>query len=149
MKYWTPQEWVNWYKKKTGDTFEVPENHTINYHARRGIMTLYADFKAKMLMIGYVVGDGRYWHDTAEMIAKHNGLRYLATICTRDVEAYIRFWQYKIVKQWDSDGQKRYLTVDPLGHYAVLTYRGKDNRTGVDTYTVIEYLAKGEKPKLE
>ena len=149
MKYWTPQEWVDWYEKKTGDTFEVPGRYTINYHERRGIMTFIADIEAKMLIVGYVIGDGRFWHDVAEMIAKQNGLRYVATICTRSVEAYIRFWRYKVVKEWDDEEKgKRYLTVDPLGKYATLTYRGKDERTGVDTYWVIEYLVPGEKPKL-
>lgn len=149
MKCWTRKEWVNWYEKKTGDTFEVPEGYTLNYHERRGIMTFMADLNAKMLVIGIVVGDGRFWHDVAEMIAKMNGLRCVATICTRNVEAYIRFWQYKIVKQWDLEGQKRFLTVDQLGRYATLTYRGKDNKTGVDTYVIIEYLVPGEKPQLE
>jgi len=148
MKYWTPQEWISWYEKKTKDTFTVPDKYMMTYHPQRGIMTFFLDNEAKMIIVGTVVGDGHFWHDVAEIIARANGMRCLATICTRNVEAYIRFWGYKIIKQWDVDGQKRFLGKTPAGYYGTSTYRGKDNKTGVDTYWIIEYLVKGEKPKL-
>ena len=149
LRYGTPQEWVEWYEKKTGDLFTLPDGYTVNYHERRGLMAFKPDIEAAMLIVEYVIGDGRFWHDVAELIAKQNGFRYVATICTRNVYAYIRYWNYKIVKEWDIDGQKRFLTIDPLGRYAVLTYRGEDNRTHKDTYWVVQYLVPGAKPNLE
>ena len=149
MNYGTPEEWVKWYEKKTGDTFTVPDGYTINYHERRGLMTFKPVPENKMLVIGYVIGDGHFWYDVIEMIAKMNGYRYIAAICTRDVMAYIRFWRYKIVKKWDKDGQKRFLGKDRAGRYGTMTYRGKDEKTGVDQYMVIRYMVPGEKPKLE
>ena len=149
MNYGTPEKWVEWYENKTGDTFTLPEGYTVNFHERRGMATFKPDLENRMLVVGYVIGDGRFWHDAIEMIAKQNGFRYIATICTRDVKAYIRFWKYKIIKQWDKDGQKRYLARNRGGCYATLTYRGKDEKTGVDTYMVIQYIVPGEKPKLE
>jgi len=148
-KFGTPQEWIDWYEEKTGDTFEVPYGHTINYHERRGIITFKADFKCGMLIVMYVIGDGKFWHDVAEMIAKQNGFRCVATICTRNVDAYIRFWNYSVVKEWNRDGQRRFLTIDPFGRYATLTYRGDDPKTGKETYWVVQYLTPGDKPKLE
>lgn len=149
MNYGTPEKWVEWYEKKTGDRFTLPEGYTVNYHPYRGMATFKPDIKNKMLVVGYVIGDGRFWHDAIEMIAKQNGFRYIATICTRDVKAYIRFWKYKIVKQWDKDGQKRFLAKNRAGCYAVLTFQGKDAKTDVDTYLVVQYMVPGEKPKLE
>jgi len=150
IKFGTPQEWIDWYEKKTGDTFTVPEGHTINYHERRGIITFKPDLKSGMLIVMYVIGDGKFWHDVAEMIAKQNGFRCVATICTRNVDAYIRFWDYKVVKEWkNKEGQRRFLTIDPFGRYATLTYRGIDERTGKDTYWVIQYLVPGERPNLD
>jgi len=149
MNYGTPEKWVEWYEKKTGDSFTLPEGYTVNYHPYRGMATFKPDIENKMLVVGYVIGDGRFWHDAIEMIAKQNGFRYIATICTRDVKAYIRFWKYKIVKQWDKDGQKRFLAKNRAGCYAVLTFRGKDAKTDVDTYLVVQYMVPGEKPKLE
>ena len=150
LKAGTPQEWVQWYEDKTGDLFTLPSGYTVNYHERRGIMTFKADFDTRMLIVLYVIGDGRFWHDVAELVAKQNGLRYVATICTRNVDAYIRFWDYKVVQEWkNEDGQRRFLTIDPFGRYATLTYRGVDERTHKDTYWVIQYLVPGERPKME
>lgn len=150
LRMGTPQEWVQWYEEKTGDLFTLPDGYTINYHERRGIMTFKADFETKMLIVLYVIGDGRFWHDVAELIAKMNGLRYVATICTRNIDAYIRFWNYRVVKEWlNEDNQRRFLTIDPFGRFATLTYRGIDARTRKDTYWVIQYLVPGEKPKME
>ena len=119
MNYGTPEKWVEWYEKKTGDTFTLPEGYTVNFHERRGMATFKPDLENRMLVVGYVIGDGRFWHDAIEMIAKQNGFRYIATICTRDVKAYIRFWKYKIIKQWDKDGQKRYLARNSIHGYSV------------------------------
>ena len=63
--------------------------------------------------------------------------------------AYIRFWRYRIVKKWEKDGQKRFLGKDCAGRYGIMTYRGRDENTGVDTYFVTRYMVPGEKPKLE
>ncbi len=147
MNYGNQQKWIEWYEKKTGDKFIVPDGYVINHHERRGIMTLKSE--NDMLVVGYVVGDGRFWHDAAEVIAKTNKYRCIATICTRNVEAYIRFWRYKIVKEWNKNGEKRFLCKNRGGCYATLTYRGKDSNTGVDTYYVVQYMAPGDKPKLE
>ena len=149
MNYGTPEEYIKWYEKKTGDTFTLPEGYVINYHERRGLMTVKADVKNSMLIVGYTIGDGRFWHDALEVMARMNGLRYIATRCTREVRAYIRFWRYRIVKEWDKDGQKRYLVQDRAGRYATLTYWGKDEKTGADIYGVIQYMVPGEKPTLE
>ena len=149
MKQGTPEEWGKWYEEKTGDQFTLPEDYTIMYHERRGLMAFKLATESKMLVIEYVIGDGRFWYDVAEMIAMKNGLPYIATICTRSVYAYIRFWKYKILKEWDRDGAKRFLGVAESGHYGTMTYSGKDKRTGSDTYIVIRYMVKGEKPELE
>ena len=149
MNYGTPEKWVEWYEKKTGDTFTIPEGFVMHYHERRGIMTLKADPKHSMLVVGIVVGDGRFWHDIIEVLARMNGFRYIATVCTRNVEAYIRFWKYKIVKIWEVNGEKRYLVRNRGNCYAVLTYGGKDLKLGIDTYWVTQYNVPGEKPKFE
>ena len=148
MRSGTPEEWVRWYEEKTGDTFTLPDGYSVNYHLHRGIMVCKPVVEEKMLVIEYVIGDGKFWYDVAEMLALQNGLRYIATICTRDVYAYIRFWGYRILKAWDNDGAKRFLGIDDSGRYGTVTYGGKD-QAGQDTYIVIRYLVSGEKPDLE
>lgn len=145
----TPDEWVEWYEEKTGDEFTLPDDYDILYHERRGLMAFKLATESEMIVVEYVIGDGRFWYDVAEMIGKRNGFRCLATICTRSVYAYIRFWGYKIIKEWDVEGAKRFLGIDGSGCYGTMTYSGKDERTGKDTYIVIKYLNKGDKPKLE
>lgn len=145
----TLEEWIGWYEQKTGDTFTLPDDYTINYHEKRGLMAIKPVFEKKMLVIEYVIGDGRFWYDVADMLARQNGLRYIATICTRSVYAYIRFWKYKVIKTWEIDGAKRFLGIDDMGYYGTMTYSGKDKKTGNDTYIVIRYVVKGEKPELD
>ena len=150
MKSGTLDEWIAWYEKKTGDKFTIPKGHEIVYHERRGFATFKPAPESQMLFVLYVIGDGMFWYDLAEMIAHQNGLRYIATICTRNVDAYIRFWGYKVLKEWkNEEGQRRFLGIDSFGRYGTMTYRGKDSLTGKDTYMVIRYLVPGEKPKLE
>lgn len=149
MNYGTPEEWIKWYENKTGDKFELQEGYVLHCHERRGIMSLKAKPESGMIVVGIVAGDGRFWHDVVEVMARMNGFRCIGTICTRSVEAYIRFWRYKIRKVWDKNGEKRYLVRNRAGCYAVLTYRGKDNKTGVDTYWVTQYMQPGDKPRLE
>ena len=149
MRQGTPEEWIKWYEEKTGDLFTLPEDYSILHHERRGLMAFKLVPESEMLVIEYVIGDGHFWYDVAEMIALQNDLRYIGTICTRNVDAYIRFWKYKVLKEWNRDGAKRFYGVDESGRYGTMTYSGKDKRTGNDTYMVIRYIVKGEKPELD
>ena len=150
LRYGTKEEWIKWYEEKSGDTFVMKANAALYFQAKRGIMVcrLTGDSQESMLVIDYVIGDGKFWYDFAEIIAAMWNCRCIGTICTRHIEAYIRFWDGKIVKKWLQEGQKRFLAKDRRGRYGTLTYRGKDDNTGKDTYFAILYLTPGDKPNL-
>lgn len=150
LRYGTKEEWIKWYEEKSGDTFVMKANAALYFQAKRGIMVcrLTGDSQESMLVIDYVIGDGKFWYDFAEIIATMWNCRCIGTICTRHIESYIRFWDGRIVKKWVQEGQKRFLAKDRRGRYGTLTYRGKDDITGKDTYLAILYLNPGDKPNL-
>ena len=100
-------------------------------------------------MIFSTCGDGRFWRDVNEMLALNNGMTKLMTICIRKIEPYIRFWGWKITKQQEVNGQKRYFCIDNIGRNVLITHRGFNEEASLPTYTVTQYLIKGEGPMLE
>lgn len=142
----TLEEWVELYTRKTGDKVDVPKGFSVNFLEERGFALIKAVPKDKMVMIYHMCGDARFWRDMAELAAVQSGMRYLAAICTRNIEAYIKFWHWTIKEQQEIDGQKRFICIDTLGRYVVITRKGFNDKTGEPDYWVTQYLVKGEKP---
>ena len=149
MDYNTPhtlEEWIEFYEKKSKEKFEVPKGFIFNWLPTRGFSVMYPDFKGKILMIFSTCGDGKFWRDVGEMLALNNGMTCLGTICVRKVDAYIRFWGWKVTEVQEIDGQKRYFCIDKLGRNVVVTHKCICEDTGLPCYYVTQYLIKGEGP---
>ena len=143
----TIAEWIELYEAKTKDKLDVPEGFTINFLETRGFAVWKADVKGNMLFIYHVCGDAKFWRDMGEMLCRQNGLRYISTICVRNVEAYIRFWNWEIQERHVVNGHKRFICKDQLGRCVVLTYKYNVIASGADAYWVTQYLVDGENPK--
>lgn len=71
-------EWLAFYKKKTGESFQGWPGADFIFDAERGFCVSIKD--DDVLIIGEVCGDGRHWVDWLTMMAKQQG-------CTK-----LRFW---------------------------------------------------------
>ena len=91
-------------------------------------------------MLYQVCGDIHFWHDMGKLMCMQNNLSHLATICTRDVYAYMRIFNWEIVEDFDVDDAKRFICRDDAGCKVILTQRdwGDDGKS--PTYWVTQYL---------
>lgn len=136
----TLEEWIRLYEKTTGDEVDVPKGFVIYYLPERGFALLKADMDGEMVIIYHVCGDAKFWRDMAELLAAANELKYLATICTRNIDAYIRFWHWQVVKEYNQNNHKRYICQDTSGRKVVITHRGFNEKKNRPDYWVTQYL---------
>lgn len=149
-------EWIKLYEEKTGDKVDLPKDYRLFYMAERGFAQMKPDDEGKMLIINHVCGDGKFWHDVAELVAVQHGLTCLGTLCTRRIKPYIRAFGWKIEKRFcfispDSNPGKveyRYLCRDGIGRAVVITESGIDEK-GNENYLVTHYLQQGVEPDLQ
>ena len=132
----TLEEWINFYENKSKEEFEVPNGFIFNWLPTRGFSLMKPDPEGGMLIIYATCGDGKFWRDVGEMLALNNGL----------TKPYIRFWGWKIVRQTEVDGQKRFFCKDNLGRNVVITHKCICDDTHLPCYYVTQYLIKGEYP---
>jgi hypothetical protein len=152
----TLQEWIDFYEQKTGDKFSVPKGYGLNYLAERGFALMKLDYERKMVVVYQVCGDGKFWHDYAELYAAGAGLECVATMCTRSIRPYIRAFGWKIAKEYHCINNKsnpgkvesRYLCSDSIGRPIVITLCGYEDN-GNEDYWVTHYLNTREAPILE
>ncbi len=139
----TLQEWIDMYEKKTGDKAVLPEGFSLYWLPNRGFAEYKIDENSGILMIYAVCGDGKFWRDLGELICRLNKLKCISTICTRNVETYIRFWHWKIVEGQNKDGKKRFVCRDELNRPVILTYKGADDK-GEPAYWVTQFINENE-----
>lgn len=137
----TLEEWIKFYEDKTGDPVLLPVGFQMFWLAERGFCQYKIDVEGKMLIIYQVSGDAKFWHDMGEVICLANNLDYMATICTRNIKAYIRFWQWSIVEEFDINNQKRFICKDINGRKVVITHQGINDK-GNPTYYVTQSMKK-------
>ena len=142
----TLDEWIKFYEEKSKEKLEVSQGFLFQWLPTRGFSEMKPDLEGGILMIYSTCGDGKFWRDVGEMLALGNKMTKLMTICIRKIEPYIRFWHWKIVKKQEKNGQYRYFCIDELGRNVLITHRGFDEKTGLPTYCVTQYLIKGEGP---
>lgn len=149
------QEWIEFYERKTGDKFSVPQGYGLNYLAERGFAQMMLDDKNKMVVVYQVCGDGKFWHDYAEMCAAGAGFDCVATMCTRPIRPYIRAFGWKIEKEYHylnneanpGKVESRYLCRDGVGRPVVATLCGYEDN-GNEDYWITHYLNTREAPVL-
>lgn len=134
-------EWVRIYEEKTGDTAALPKGFRLFYLAERGFAMLMADPESRIMFVWQVCGDGKFWRDFAELQCAAADLDYICTICTREILPYIRGFGWKIVRQEERDGKRRFSCRDSVGRKVLITHMClKDD--GRPQYYVTHYLNK-------
>ena len=139
MKPKSLKQWIDIYEKKTNDKVELPTGFRLFYLPARGFMMVRPLVADGILYIYQVCGDGKFWHDHAELMARALGFPCLATICNRNIETYLRNFEFDVLVKQDINSEKRFLCQDNVGRKVLATYKGKDNN-GNDEYWVTQYL---------
>lgn len=139
MKPKSLRQWVEIYENKTHDKAELPKGFQLFYLPTRGFMMIRPLVKDSILYIYQVCGDGKFWHDHAELMATALGFQCLATICNRNIETYLKNFDFEILVEQHINSETRYLCQDCIGRKVLVTYKGKDNN-GNDEYWVTQYL---------
>lgn len=99
----TLEEYIKKYEEKTKDKFKPKDGFKLFYFPDRGfceigVTTVYNG--QKMMIIYQLCGDGKFWRDYATLTAQNLNIKKIGSICIRkNVEAYIRFWGFKITKK--------------------------------------------------
>ena len=117
----TLEEWIALYEKKTGEEFKHDERFAFFYLPDKGFCEI-ADFGGKMLFVGQTSGDGHFWRDFTEKLARKLNIKVCGTICIRkESRAYIRLFGYKIDKVDEENGLKRYYCTSKNGGWYIMT----------------------------
>ena len=116
----TFEEWVERYNKKIPEGFKRDEKFVLFYLPDKGFCELCAT--DKMIVIGQVSGDGRFWKNFTENVARKLGFKACGTICGRkEFRAWIRLFGFKIDKVDEENGLKRYYCTGKNGGWYVMT----------------------------
>lgn len=139
MKPKSLRQWVEIYENKTNDKADIPKGFQLFYLPTRGFMTVRPLIKDSILYIYQVCGDGKFWHDHAELMANALGFKCVATVCNRNIETYLKAFEGEILVKQNINGELRLLCQDSIGRKVLVTYRGKDKK-GNEEYWVTQYL---------
>lgn len=133
-------EWIKRYEEKTGDKFLLPKGFQLYFLPERGFAQFKIDFEGSILMIYQACGDAKFWRDVGELMCIMNNIDHISTICTVNIDAYIRIFGWKPYNVENVNGQKRYHCYDTLGRKVIATFKGIDEATGEPSYWVTQYL---------
>lgn len=116
----TLREWIERYNRKVPEGFKRDKRFALFYLPDKGFCELLAT--DKMLILGQVSGDGRYWKKYAEDCARELGLKVCGSHCTRrEIAAYIKLFGFKVTDTEDKGGLKRYRCEDAQGYWGLVT----------------------------
>ena len=116
----TLDEWIERYNKKVPNGFKRDERFALFYLPDKGFCELVAT--DKMMILGQVGGDGRFWKEHAEQWARELGLKVCGTYFTRkEAQAYIKLFSFKNVSVEEKDGFKRYRCTSEDGRWGLMT----------------------------
>ena len=90
------EQWIAAFNKKVPEGFQRDERFTLFYLPDKGLCELAAT--EKMMIVGNVSGDGRFWKKFAEKLARKFGLKVGGTTLVRTTfSAWARLLGYKLV----------------------------------------------------
>ena len=117
----TFEQWAELYNKKTPEKFERDKRYELFYLPDKGFCEIAAT--DKMIMIHQVSGDGKFWKDFAEKVARKMNLKVCGTICIRrQIKAWIRLFGYEVAEIENlPDGLKRYHCKNKIGKKGLLS----------------------------
>ena len=122
----TLDEWIARYNKKIPEGFKRDEKFTLFYIPDKGFCEMTAT--DKMIVIGQASGDGVFWRDFAEKIARKLGLKTGGFFCRRErVLLWARLLGFTVTEADEENGLKRYRGTDKNGRWAVMTECVLDN----------------------
>lgn len=102
----TLDEWIKLYEDKTGDKHDVPKGFSLYYIPNRGY-AVYSMFKTgrqdDCILVYEVCGDAHFWHDIGVFMAQQNNVKNIMTLCTRNIMAYCRFWNWHITEKFNNE----------------------------------------------
>ncbi|MBQ7631075.1 MAG: hypothetical protein IJS81_12835 [Selenomonadaceae bacterium] len=125
MKTKTLEEWIELYEKKTNLKYEDPAPRTIRfYFPDKGFAEI--GVAKDMVVIGQTSGDGIFWKQVAEVLAREHGITHLGTWLVREPEPYLKFFGVEIEKVEEKEkGMKRYFgKFKDTGKKALITPQG-------------------------
>lgn len=108
----TLEEWITKYNQRSPEVFKPDAKYKLYFHPAKGFCEI--GFAKDMIIINQLCGDGKFWKQSADCIAKKVGLHHGGTWCVRtEIKAYIRLFGYRVVEvEHLSDGTKRYHCLD-------------------------------------
>ena len=117
----TLEQWAEDFNKKTPEKFVRDERYELFYLPDKGFCEIAAT--DKMIMIHQVSGDGKFWKDFAEKVARKMNLKVCGTICIRrQIKAWIRLFGYEVAEIENlPDGLKRYHCKNKIGKKGLLS----------------------------
>lgn len=96
----TLDEYIEKYEEKTKEKFKPHTEFKLFFLPSRGFCEYKVDSEKGLVMIYQLCGDGKFWRDFGNLLARLCHCRHLGTICSRsNIKAYIRFWGYRIVQE--------------------------------------------------
>ena len=105
----TLSEWIDFYDKKNPeDPFSPTPGYDFYFLEDKGFCEV--RFTENMAIIAQVTGDGRFFRDKVEEVARKLGIKEGGTTCIRkEIRAYIRLFGYRIEREERlPDGEIRY-----------------------------------------
>lgn len=117
----TLEEWIKFYEEKTSQKFERDERFKLFYLPDKGFCEIMQT--EKMTVINQLSGDGKFWKNFAEKIARINNSEMLGSWYIRkNVRAYMRLFGFKIIgEEILSDQLKRYRSIDKDGNKGLMS----------------------------
>lgn len=108
----TLQEWIERYNAKVEWPFERDERFNLYYVPDKGFCEI--GMKDDMVFINQLGGDGRFWKNAVDKMAKKLGIHTAGTQCLRkNIKAYIRLFGFRIDREEKlKDGASRYHCTD-------------------------------------
>lgn len=102
-------EWAAFYDKKNPeDPFSPTLGYDLYFVPEKGFCEV--RFTETMAIIAQTAGDGRFFRDKVEEVARKLGIKEGGTICIRkEIRAYIRLFGYRVEREERlPDGEIRY-----------------------------------------
>lgn len=114
----TIKEWIEIYEKKTSEKFNPKSDRQTVFDSEKGFCQI--GFSGAKLFVYQVCGDGKYWRNLVERLARRFGVEICETYCVRkNIRAFIRLLGYRITKVDEKNNPKHFWVEDANGNPAV------------------------------
>lgn len=128
----TLEEWIALYEEKTNLKYEDPDPRTIRFFfPDRGFAEI--GLTKNMVVIGQMSGDGIFWKQVAEVLAKARGINHLGSWLVREPELYLKLFGAEITKVEENEkDMKRYYGIfKDTGKKVLITPQGRMNNGNI------------------